>query len=67
MKKRIVSAFILACALSLSWDYTAEQAKQYTIDLYASDSLTSGAASLAAIDIEAIEASLDGSMFRLWN
>lgn len=61
MKKRIVSAFILACALSLSWDYTAEQAKQYTIDLYASDSLTSGAASLAAIDIEAIEASLEGS------
>lgn len=61
MKKRIVSAFILACAFSLSWDYTAEQAKQYTIDLYASDSLTSGAASLAAIDIEAIEASLEGS------
>ncbi len=61
MKKRVVSAFILTCALSLSLDYTAEQAKQYTIDLYASDSLTSGAASLAAIDVDAIEASLEGS------
>ena len=58
MKKRVVSAFSLACAMALLLDYTASSATSLNntdSNTKADTSLTAGAVSVAAVDLSSLD------------